>query len=394
MKPSLPIYLDNHATTRVDPGVVDGMLPWFGTDYGNAASGQHVFGWKASAAVRKARKQLASLLHSSEEEIVFTSGATESINLALKGVAAAFGDRPRHIVTAATEHKAALESCASLERMGVRVTRLVVDSNGTVSTEELASVLGPDTILVSVMAANNEIGTIAPVAEIGRICRERRILFHTDAAQAVGKIPIDVQMLNADLMSFTSHKMYGPKGTGALFIRTRSPRIPLAAQIEGGGHEHGFRSGTLNVPGIVGFGIAAEIAAEGLDEEMQRTGRLRDRLTEGILQRCPGTAVNAAGADRLPGNASLRFDGIRADDLMRAVPEIAVSTGSACSSANPRASHVLKAIGLTDDEAHATVRFGIGRFTTEDEIDFAVERVAEAVGTLRTSSLTHQSVHV
>lgn len=378
MTVTLPVYLDNHSTTRTDPRVVSEMLPYFETEYGNAASSQHRYGWKAGGAVARARRQAAQLINADENEIVFTSGATESINLALKGIAAGFGFKG-HVVTCLTEHKATLESCTTLERAGMSVTRLPVDRDGVCSLARLERALRPDTILVSIMAANNEIGTIAPLGEIGALCRGKKILFHTDAAQAAGKIPVDVRAMQIDLLSFTSHKMYGPKGVGALFVRRRNSRIPLVPQAEGGGHEHGYRSGTLNVPGIVGFGKACEIAGEEMENERVRLPALRSMLVEGIRRDIPGLQVNGEGASRLPGNANLLLPGVMADQLMVEMNDVAVSAGSACSSSNPTPSHVLKSIGLTDDEARSSIRFGLGRFTTEEEIQYTIGRVHQIV---------------
>ena len=389
MTPSLPVYLDNHATTRVDPRVVGKMLPYFSEVYGNAASRQHEFGWRAEAAVNQARRQVASLIGAGEQEIVFTSGATESINLAIKGIAEGYRDRGNHVVTVATEHQAVLGTCETLERAGWSVSYLSVDRAGRFSMDELRSALSEKTILVSVMAANNEIGTVAPLAEIGRLCHERGILFHTDAAQAAGKIPLDVRSMNIDLMSLTAHKLYGPKGVGALYIRKAAPRIPVTPMIDGGGHEQGFRSGTLNVPGIVGVGEATAIARLEMDGEAQRVGELRDLLVEGILSTIEDSELNGDMVGRLPGNASISFAGVRADKILLALREIAVSTGSACSSAVPRPSHVLRALGLDDDQALSSIRFGIGRFNTVDEIRYTLGRLAEVVVTIRKQSPSH-----
>lgn len=383
---TLPIYLDNHATTKVDPRVVAAMLPYFSEQYGNAASRHHEFGWRAEAAVEKARKQIAELIGAQPNELVFTSGATESINLALKGIAEAYASKGNHIITAATEHKAVLDTCKRLEKYGFKVSILPVDEFGVISLEELKRAITDKTILVTLMMANNEIGTIAPVAEIGTVCRERHVLFHTDATQAVGKIPVDVQSMNIDLMSFSAHKMYGPKGVGALYVRNASPKLNLAAQIDGGGHERGMRSGTLNVPAIVGFGEAARIARIEMNEERIRMSRLRDKLVSAILAEVEECTVNGHPTDRLPNNANITFKDADADKVMMAMKDVAVSSGSACSSAQPEPSHVLQAIGRSVQEAKCSLRFGLGRFTTEQEIDYAIIRVKECVQTVRERS--------
>jgi cysteine desulfurase len=380
---TLPVYLDNHATTKVDPRVVAAMLPYFTEQYGNAASRHHEFGWRAEAAVEKARKQIAALIGAQPNELVFTSGATESINLALKGIAEAYASEGNHIITAATEHKAVLDTCKRLEKYGFKVSILPVDEFGVISPEELKRAITDKTILVTIMMANNEIGTIAPVAEIGKVCRERHVLFHTDATQAVGKIPVDVQSLDIDLMSCSAHKMYGPKGVGALYVRNASPKLKVAPQIDGGGHEHGMRSGTLNVPAIVGYGEAARIARIEMEEERIRMARLRDKLVSTILAEVEECTVNGHPSDRLPNNANITFKDADADKVMMAMKDVAVSSGSACSSAQPEPSHVLKAIGLSVQEAKCSLRFGVGRFTTEHEIDYAIGRVKECVQQVR-----------
>lgn len=375
----LPIYLDNHATTRVDPRVIDAMLPFFGEDFGNAASRQHVFGWRAEAAVEIGRRRVAALLGALPEEVVFTSGATESVNLAIKGAVAAAPGARNHVVTAATEHRAVLDTCAQLARGGIDVTILPVDRFGMVDPDDVHRSITPRTFLVSVMAANNEIGTIAALDEIGSICREHEVLLHTDATQAAGKIPVTLKSMNADLVSLSAHKMYGPKGIGALLIRSTHPPIRLVPQIDGGGHERGMRSGTLNVPAVVGFGVASEIAAKEMAEDSARISGLRDRLVGGLLEALDDVRVNGHPAARLANNASLLFLGANADRIMMEMKDIAVSSGSACSSALPEPSHVLRAIGLTKEESLCTLRFGLGRFTTGEEIEFAVTRVAETV---------------
>ncbi len=381
----MPVYMDNHSTTRVDPRVVSEMLPYFESVYGNASSRQHQFGWEAEAAVELARTRIARLINCDSEEIVFTSGATESINLILKGVAE--GNNGNHIVTCATEHRAVLDTVARLERYGFRVTILPVDRSGLVSVADIEQALEPATMLVSIMAANNEIGTIAPVAEIGALCSRRGVLFHVDAAQAVAKIPIDVRAQHIDLMSFSSHKMYGPKGVGAACIRNTTPRLTVVGQMDGGGHEHGLRSGTLNVPAIAGFGRAAEIAGEEMGTDALRTSHLRNMLVEQIMEQVEGVSMNGHPERRLPNNANLSFDGVRADALMMAMKDVAVSSGSACSSASPEPSHVLKAIGLSGEALQSSLRFGLGRFTTEEEVLYTVRRIREAVAALRQSVL-------
>jgi len=374
-----PVYLDNHSTTRLDPRVLEVMLPFLNEQYGNAASRQHEFGWMAEAAVEKARTEVAGLIGAVPSEIIFTSGATESINLALKGIAEGNGFRGNHLVAATTEHRAVLDTCRRLEEAGFRVTRVPVDSCGWVSAEQISDAITPETILVTIMTANNEIGTIAPVSEIGRVCRERGVLFHTDATQAAGKVPMDVASLQVDLMSFSAHKMYGPKGIGALYVRSSKPGIRLTAQVDGGGHERGMRSGTLNVPAIVGFGEAARISLAEMKDEMVRIRALRDRLVTGITSQLEGVHVNGHPTERLVQNANMTFDGTRADRLMMDMKDIAVSTGSACSSASPEPSHVLRAIGLKDDDVLASIRFGLGRFTTDEEISYVIGRTVETV---------------
>ena len=373
------VYLDNHATTRVDPRVLEAMLPYFSERYGNAASMQHEFGWVAESATERARTQVAGLIGAAPSEIVFTSGATESINLAIKGVAEGLGFRGNHLITAATEHRAVLDSCHRLEEAGFRVTYLPVDETGTITADGVSDAITAETILVSIMTANNEIGTIAPVAEIARVCKDRGVLFHTDATQAAGKIPIDVATLQVDLLSFSAHKLYGPKGIGALYVRTARPTVRLTPQIDGGGHERGLRSGTLNAPAVVGFGEAARIAREEMAEEAPRVRALRDRLVNGIIDRLDRVRVNGHPVNRLPNNASMTFEGTRADRIMMDMKDIAVSAGSACSSASPEPSHVLRAIGLPDNLVLATIRFGLGRFTTEDEIAYTIDRVVGTV---------------
>ena len=379
-----PIYLDNHATTPVDPRVVDTMLPYFTKSFGNAASKSHSFGWEAEAAVDTAREQVARLIGAaSAREILFTSGATESDNLAIKGVAEAYRGQGDHIVTCSTEHKAVLDSCKFLERHGFRVTYLPVTSDGFIELQRLKDALSEKTILISIMVANNEIGTIQPIKEVGRLAKEKGILFHTDATQAVGKIPVNVVDMGIDLLSLTAHKMYGPKGVGALYVRSSRPRVKITPLIDGGGHERGMRSGTPNVSGIVGLGKACELSQMEMGTEGERLTALRERLKRALLDQLDDVYVNGDALKRLPGNLNLSFAFIEGESLMMGLKEIAVSTGSACTSASLEPSYVLKAIGLEDAMAHASIRFGIGRFNTAEEIDYAAQRVVEEVSRLR-----------
>lgn len=384
MSVTLPIYLDNHATTRTDPRVFEAMRPLFEDDYGNAASHTHVFGWRAEAALEAAREDLAAALGGRRSsEVIFTSGATESNNLAIKGV---FGARPRdrdEIVTVATEHPSVLDPCAFLARRGARVTVLPVDAEGLVDPGDLRAALTPRTLLVSIMTANNEIGVLQPIAELGAICRDRGVLLHTDAAQAVGKIPIDVAQLNVDLMSISAHKVYGPKGAGALWIRSGRPRVRVEPLQHGGGHERGLRSGTVAVPLMVGLAKAVEIAVAELETEASRVGGLRDRLCERICKEVDGVVRNGHATQRLPGNLSLSFEGVDGDSLLLALKDVAVSSGSACSSATPEPSHVLTALGLPPALVRGSLRFGIGRFNREEEIDWVAETVVSVVRDLR-----------
>jgi cysteine desulfurase len=377
------IYLDYHATTPLDPRVLEAMLPYYGPKFGNAASGTHRFGWEAEAAVEVARRQIAQLAGAEPREIVFTSGATESNNLALKGVVGAAGVAGGHIVTLATEHKAVLDSAGTLEESGCRVTILRPRRDGLVDLDELRAALGPETVLVSVMYANNEIGVLQPVREIGAICREKNVLFHCDAVQAFGKIPVSVDAGNIDLMSVSAHKMYGPKGVGALYVRRQNPRVRLRAQMDGGGHEGGMRSGTLNVPGIVGFGEACAVASLEMAEESERLGIWRDRLKRRLEEGLAGVHVNGGMEHRLAGNLNVSFEGVDGDALLVALPDLAVSTGSACNSHDGGGSHVLRAIGTPAELVASATRFGLGRFTTEEEVEYAARRVVEAVRTLR-----------
>ena len=377
------IYLDYHATTPVDPRVLDSMLPFFGPRFGNAASGTHSYGWEAEAAVEVARKRIADLAGALAREIVFTSGATESDNLALKGVIGASGAAHPHLVTVATEHKAVLDTASTLEHTGCRVTVLTPRADGLLDLDQLRDAILPETVLVSVMYANNEIGVIQPVREIGRICREKNVLFHCDAVQAFGKFPVNVDADHIDLMSMSAHKMYGPKGVGALYVRRQNPRVRLTAQMDGGGHEGGMRSGTLNVPGIVGFGEACKLAASEMGEEYARVGELRDRLRQALESGLEGLRINGSMEHRLAGNLNVSFAGVDGDALLVALPDIAVSTGSACSSQGGGSSHVLKAIGVPAAMIQSATRFGLGRFTTREEVEFAAERVVESVRRLR-----------
>lgn len=378
----LPIYMDYHATTPVDPRVLERMIPYFTEKFGNAASRNHSFGWTAEAAVEKAREQVAALIGADAKEIVFTSGATESNNLAVKGVAEFLKDKGRHIVTSRIEHKAVLDSCRALEREGWTVTYLDPSREGLVSAEQVAAALRPDTVLVSVMFANNEIGTINDVAGIGAVCRAKGVYFHTDAVQGLGKVPFDVNEAKADLVSITAHKMYGPKGVGALYVR-RKPRVRLNPQMDGGGHERGMRSGTLNVPGIVGLGAAAEIAMQDMPAEMKRIAALRDRLKERITSRVTHVHLNGHPEKRLPGNLNLSFSYVEGESMLMALKDVAVSSGSACTSASLEPSYVLRALGLGDEQAHSSIRFGLGRFTTEEEVDFVADLVVQKVEKLR-----------
>lgn len=377
------VYLDHHATTPVDPRVAEAMLAYFTEKFGNPASRQHAWGWEAEQAVERARRQVASLIGAQPEEIVFTSGATESCNLAIKGVAEAYAARGDHIITLATEHRAVLDSCRRLEGRGVRVTYLGVSPEGLVDPDQVRRAITPRTILISVMHANNEIGVIQPVREIGRIAREHGVLFHTDATQSVGKIPVDVEADGVDLLSLSAHKMYGPKGVGALYVRGRNPRVELSGQMDGGGHERGLRSGTLNVPGIVGLGEACAIAEREMVEEAGRLKRLRDRLLGRLLRELELVRVNGCMERRLPGNLNVAFSGVEAAALMHELRDIALSSGSACSSAEAGPSHVLRVLGLDEAAARGSIRIGLGRFNTDEEVDYAAGRLIEAVRRLR-----------
>jgi cysteine desulfurase len=379
----LPIYMDNHATTPVDPRVLEEMLPYFTDKFGNAASRNHPFGWAGEEAVETARVQIAKLIGATTKEIVFTSGATESDNLAIKGVAEMYREKGNHIITAVTEHKAVLDTCKHLEKYGYRVTYLPVQKDGLIDLEDLKRALDDKTILVSIMAANNEIGVLQPIAEIGKLCRERGVLFHSDATQAVGKMPVDVNKDSIDLMSISAHKMYGPKGVGALYVRRKNPRVQVSPIIDGGGHERGMRSGTLNVPGIVGLGKACAIASEEMPKEACHLAGMRNRLKDKIMGRLDEVYVNGSMEHRLPGNLNLSFAYVEGESLLMGINDVAVSSGSACTSATLEPSYVLKALGTGDDLAHSSIRFGIGRFNTEAEIDYVADRVCETVERLR-----------
>jgi len=389
---TLPIYMDYHATTPLDERVLAAMMPYLTEKFGNAASRNHSFGWEAEAAVEAAREQIASLIGASAKEIIFTSGATESDNLALKGVAELYRERGNHIITQVTEHKAILDTCKRLEKHGYRVTYLPVKEDGLIDLEDLKQVIDDQTILVSIMAANNEIGVVQPFREIGKICHERGVLFHTDGVQAVGKIPVDVIADNIDLLSLSGHKIYGPKGVGALYVRRRNPRVQIAAQIDGGGHERGMRSGTLNVPGIVGLGKAAEIAKAEMEEEGSRLQGLRDRLKAKLEAELDYVHVNGSWEHRLPGNLNMSFVYVEGESLLMGVNDIAVSSGSACTSATLEPSYVLKALGLGDDVAHSSIRFGLGRFNTEAEVDYVAAKVIDVVKKLRELSPLYEMV--
>jgi cysteine desulfurase len=386
MAVKLPIYLDNNSTTRTDPRVVEAMIPYFTEKYGNAASRTHPFGWEAEAAVDDARDQIGELIGATGKEIIFTSGATEATNLALKGVVAMYKKKGNHVITQVTEHKATLDTCKRLERDGCQVTYLPVDQYGRVSADQVREALTDKTVLVSIMAANNEIGTLQPIAEIGKLCKERGVLFHTDAVQAAGKIPLDVQAMGIDLLSLTAHKMYGPKGIGALYVRKKDPRVRLEPQIDGGGHERGMRSGTLPVPLIVGMGFAADLARREMPVESKRTFDLRERLRTRIMDRLPESYLNGHPTERLPGNANISFAYVEGEGLMMGIKDIAVSSGSACTSASLEPSYVLRALGVGDELAHSSIRFGVGRFNTREEIDYTADLVVREVNRLREMS--------
>ena len=394
---SRAIYMDNNATTAVDPRVMDAMLPYFNEVFGNAASRSHGFGWQAEKAVEEAREQVARLIGAKSKDIIFTSGATESDNLAVRGVVEFYKEKGNHVVTQVTEHKAILDTCRALERKGLAtVTYLPVDSTGRVDPEDVRKAITDKTVLVTIMFANNEIGTVQPLAEIGQITREKGVLFHTDAVQGVGTLPIDVEAMHIDLLSLTAHKIYGPKGIGALYVRSKAPRVRLSPIIDGGGHERGMRSGTLNVPGIVGLGKACELVREGLAGEARHELRLRERLREGLFSQLDEIYLNGHPTHRLPGNLNVSFAFVEGESLLMglngsvhpivasaSLPPIAVSSGSACTSATLEPSYVLKALGVGDDLAHTSIRFGVGRFNTEEEVDYVIDRVVSEVNRLR-----------
>lgn len=383
-----PIYMDNQATTPVDPRVVEAMVPYLGEVYGNAASRNHAFGWAAEEAVDQGRSQIAELVGARPKEIIFTSGATESDNLAIKGVVEFYADKGNHIITAVTEHKAVLDTCKALERSNsAEVTYLPVDQYGRVDPDDVKNAIREKTILISLMYANNEIGTLHPIRAIGKLAKERGILFHSDATQGVGKVPVNVDADGIDLMSMSAHKMYGPKGCGALYVRSRGPRVRLRAQVDGGGHERGMRSGTLNVAGIVGFGKACELCGQGLEREGGRLLMLRQRLYDGLTSNLDELYLNGHPTERIPGNLNVSFSYVEGESfLMGLNREIALSSGSACTSASLEPSYVLKALGVGEELAHTSIRFGLGRFNTEEEVDYVVERVSEVVIRLREMS--------
>ena len=378
-----PVYLDNNATTPLDPRVLDAMLPYMREEFGNAASYNHSYGRRAREAVEAARRQVAELIGASPREMIWTSGATESDNLAIKGIARMYSGRGRHIVSSPVEHKAVIDSCKELERQGYDVTWLEVDPTGKVSPEALGDAIGSGTILVSLMHANNEIGTVNPLAEIGRICKERRAFFHTDATQAAGRIPVDVEAMGVDLLSMSAHKMYGPKGVGALYVRRSRPRVRCDPMVHGGGHERGLRSGTLNVPGIVGMGKACEIAAAEMERESARLARLRDRLWEGLGAGLAGISRHGHPHECLPNTLSVSFDGVESQRLINSLDELALSSGSACTTSSLEPSYVLRACGLEPEQAFSSIRFSLGRFNTEEEIELAIRAVTAAVERLR-----------
>jgi cysteine desulfurase len=379
---NFPIYLDNHSTTKIDPEVLAAMLPYFTDIYGNASSKSHEFGWKAEAAVEYARKLTSRLVNCEPRDIIFTSGATESINLAIKGAAESYASKGNHIITSLIEHEAVLDTCKNLEKKGFEITYLPVDEYGLVSPGELADVMTDKTILVSVMYVNNEIGTIQPIDELAKLCRQKNVLFHTDATQAVGKLPIELLNSNIDMMSFSSHKIYGPKGVGALYKKGKIPRVRITPQTDGGAQEKGLRAGTLNVPGIVGLGKACEVAIRNMDADQKRIRELRDRLYEGINAGVSGVKLNGHPEKRINGNLNISIKNIDADSLMISMKDIAVSTGSACSSESVEPSHVLTAIGIDNRLKRSTIRFGVGKFNTEEEIDYVISKTVEKVNHL------------
>src|SRR5271165_3596826 len=379
----LPIYMDNHATTRTDPRVLQEMLPYFTENFGNAASRNHEFGWVAEQAVEQSRDRIAKLIGATAKEIIFTSGATESNNLALKGVAEMYREKGNHIITQAIEHKAVLDTCKRLEKHGFRVTYLPVQKDGRIDLDDLKRAMDDKTILVTIMAANNEIGVLQPIREIGALCHERGVLFHTDAVQSVGKVPFNVIQDNVDLASISAHKLYGPKGVGALYVRRKNPSVQLVAQIDGGGHERGMRSGTLNVTGIVGLGKACELAQQEMALEAERVSKLRDRLKAGLEAKLDEVYINGSLEHRLPNNLNMSFAYVEGESLLMGINDVAVSSGSACTSATLEPSYVLKALGVGEDLAHTSIRFGLGRFTTEEEVDYVIDKMVQVVTKLR-----------
>lgn len=382
---NIPIYLDNNATTPMDPRVLEAMLPYFVDKFGNAASRNHPFGWVAEEAVDYAREQIAQLIGCNEKEIIFTSGATESNNLAIKGVFEMYQAKGNHVITLTTEHKAVLDTCHHIEKLGAEVSYLDVEKDGLVDLAKLEAAIKPNTILISIMYGNNEIGVIQPIKKISEIARKHGVLLHTDATQAVGKVPVNVEADGIDLMSFSGHKMYGPKGVGALYVRRKNPRVKVTAQMDGGGHERGMRSGTLNVPGIVGLGKACELARLEMDQDAKRLSALRDKL-ENALSQLEESYVNGNKEHRLPHTTNISFKYVEGEGLMMAMKDLAVSSGSACTSASLEPSYVLKSLGLNDDLAHSSIRFGLGRFTTDEEVDYAIEVTRNAVNKLREMS--------
>jgi cysteine desulfurase len=383
MAVKLPIYMDNHATTPVDPRVLEAMLPYFTDKFGNAASRNHAFGWSAEEAIETARQQVATLIGATAKEIIFTSGATESDNLMIKGVAEMYREKGNHIITQAIEHKAVLDTCKNLEKHGFEVTYLPVQRDGRVSLDDVRKAIKPTTILITIMYANNEIGVINPIAEIGKIAKEHGIIFAVDGVQAVGKVPVDVQKDNIDLLAISAHKLYGPKGVGALYVRRRNPRVQLSAIIDGGGHERGMRSGTLNVPGIAGLGKACELCHQEMAQEAERLRGLRDRLRAGLEAKLDEVYINGSMEHRLPNNLNMSFAYVEGESLLMGINDVAVSSGSACTSATLEPSYVLKALGVGEDLAHTSIRFGLGRFTTEEEVDYVTDKMVQVVTKLR-----------
>ena len=383
----LPIYMDNHATTPLDRRVLDAMLPYFTEKFGNAASRNHSFGWEAEEAVDKSRNQIAALINAKPKEIVFTSGATESDNLAIKGIVEFYKDKGNHVITCVTEHKAVLDSCRLLERTGkATVTYLPVDRYGMVNPDDVRKAITDQTVLITIMYANNEVGTIHPIGEIGKIAKEKGVIFHCDAVQAAGKIPVDVERDGIDLASVSAHKIYGPKGIGALYVRSKGPRVRISAQMDGGGHERGMRSGTLNVTGIVGLGKACELAQAEMSEESRRLIDLRNKLQAGIFERLDDVTLNGHPTERLPGNLNVSFAYVEGESLLMGIHDVAVSSGSACTSATLEPSYVIRALGVSEELAHSSIRFGLGRFNTEEEVDFVTDRVVREVSRLREMS--------